>query len=419
MSKFTRVALGDVVARDSATLLSELGDKFNAKTLVEFTCSCGNAHTKNLECCINYGIFCKPCARKLGVLNSRKTKAIVKVPINPDAASYLLRLGDDEPEEVDGDAELTLSVLPKFLNTRMYADGISSFTVTWWDTAEHRNRVNRFSKKLYGDAVKDVATKFASDVPAVPDGYIVTISVRAIVANLPYHTDRFCFTRKRIEYPPVDVPIDPYAIGSWLGDGTAAVVGITTVDSGILSFWKSFTESWGLKFVQSTDLITYRASGTMGKRSPLTDEFRKLNLIPYPRCAGVVKHIPDIYKYNSREVRMKVVAGLIDTDGTLGSCGMNYGFCQSLGHERLYDDLKEVVESLGYRMTKRYITNTCPHKDGGVVYCPAIRGSIIGDDSLMELPLLIEYKKIKHARKKRYDLQKFTITELDENVTPL
>jgi hypothetical protein len=37
----------------------------------------------------------------------------------------------------------------------------------------------------------------------------------------------------------------------------------------------------------------------------------------------------------------------------------------------------------------------------------------------MELPLLIEYKKIKHARKKRYDLQKFTITELDENVTPL
>ena len=64
------------------------------------------------------------------------------------------------------------------------------------------------------------------------------------------------------------------------------------------------------------------------------------------------KHIPLIYKCNSRQNRLKLLAGLIDSDGYLSHSKSDYQFCQSLEHEELIDDVIYLCRSLGFACYK-------------------------------------------------------------------
>ena len=51
------------------------------------------------------------------------------------------------------------------------------------------------------------------------------------------------------------------------------------------------------------------------------------------------KHIPQVYLRASEDVRLELLAGLLDTDGTYQETGHFYEFTQSeRWHERLFDD---------------------------------------------------------------------------------
>ena len=43
------------------------------------------------------------------------------------------------------------------------------------------------------------------------------------------------------KFPEVNLVIDPYMVGLWLGDGTSCKTAITTIDSEIISFIESFS----------------------------------------------------------------------------------------------------------------------------------------------------------------------------------
>lgn len=77
------------------------------------------------------------------------------------------------------------------------------------------------------------------------------------------------------------------------------------------------------------------------------------------------KFIPDIYKYNSREIRLNVLKGLMDTDGW---CCKNRSpqFCTI--SERLKNDIIEVAQSLGYR-THCIKKHSGYKKDGVYIKC--------------------------------------------------
>ena len=57
------------------------------------------------------------------------------------------------------------------------------------------------------------------------------------------------------------------------------------------------------------------------------------------------KFIPDIYKYNTKENRLKLIQGLIDTDGFVGTSGTVRFSSNSI---RLINDVREIAYSLGY-----------------------------------------------------------------------
>lgn len=169
-----------------------------------------------------------------------------------------------------------------------------------------------------------------------------------------------------IQYSPVEVEIQPYLLGCLIGDGgLTKSVRFTTIDDEILDHFELPEGCYIHK--ESKDKITYSITGIRGPISAGNQAiFRKL-LRKYGLFGtrSDTKFIPKDYLYNSEEVRLEILRGLLDTDGTVNSGG-DIGF--STTSEQLMKDLQELVWSLGG--TIRIGTRIGRYKKNGVLkYC--------------------------------------------------
>lgn len=114
----------------------------------------------------------------------------------------------------------------------------------------------------------------------------------------------------------VELPLPPYILGAWLGDGHSEGPTISKPYSKMVQAWQSYAESVGLKVYEyqknSTDCPAWRIAPVVDDKkrfgNPVRELLRKMNL---PRN----KHIPDSYKYASVQDRLQLLAGLLDSDG--------------------------------------------------------------------------------------------------------
>jgi replicative DNA helicase len=135
---------------------------------------------------------------------------------------------------------------------------------------------------------------------------------------------------------PLDLPaqrlmLPPYTLGVWLGDGHSTSSRFTAADPEIVCH----IESEGLQVMAHGDL-----------RYSFRDHHGTVQAIL--RTIGVLgdKHIPTQYRRASESQRRALLAGLLDTDGTVTSTG-SVQF--SVTNRRLAEDTRELVVSLGYR----------------------------------------------------------------------
>ena len=142
----------------------------------------------------------------------------------------------------------------------------------------------------------------------------------------------------RVEIPmvaPVDfsyqqVPIDPYTLGVLIGDGsfTNGVVNLTTADKEIIGNIK-------VKSKKKKGKYSYGIYG-------LQDSLRQLGLMGKHSWK---KFIPDLYLWNNQSVRLEILKGLMDTDGTVDKRGWSLEYCTT--SPELADNVKFIVQSLG------------------------------------------------------------------------
>ena len=193
-----------------------------------------------------------------------------------------------------------------------------------------------------------------------------------------------------IEFDNQEIPIDPYIIGLWLGDGHSYSPGFTNQDSSIIKYLKENLSQYNCYLSCHKAEYAYYISGLTGKYNSnfFLTSLQKLNLIKN-------KHIPMIYKCNSRENRLKLLAGLIDSDGNLDNSGVGLEFCQSLEHEKIIDDTVYLARSLGFSCYKSKKQTSWTYK-GIKKYSEAWRISISGNTDI--IPTLIPRKKAKKRR---------------------
>lgn len=145
-----------------------------------------------------------------------------------------------------------------------------------------------------------------------------------------------------VEYATRELPIDPYWLGLWLGDGNA--------DSPTISVGYNEVELF-----DHFDKVGYAYKvydrKTCKKVAFVNDKQRG------PSCLGALiksmgmfknKHIPWQYLTGSVEQRRELLRGLMDTDGYVSKAGQCSFTSKS---ERLTLDVAELIASLGYKPT--------------------------------------------------------------------
>lgn len=159
-----------------------------------------------------------------------------------------------------------------------------------------------------------------------------------------------------VEFSEKQLDVPAYILGTWLGDGTSATTAITSMDKEIVQEWQSYADSIGMQLRTSTSTSSGKAktyhitSGqTSGKsdRNPFMNELRQMEVINN-------KHIPTIYLKGSRDQRLDLLAGLIDTDGYRN--GETFIFTQK--NDRLTNDVIFLTESLGFRVTTKKVKSS-------------------------------------------------------------
>lgn len=201
---------------------------------------------------------------------------------------------------------------------------------------------------------------------------------------------RFLLYQVPLKYSPQDVSIPPYYFGLWLGDGYEGRPSITTADKEIVYYIYMVAEKYGLKVSINTKVNNKASSYTIvrgnvkkstysGDKNPLQTQLRELGVLGN-------KHIPPSYLKNSREVRLALLAGLIDSDGTLQ--GNVYHITQK--SEILASQIMLLANSLGFRSVIARIQKGI--KEWGFVgnyYSVSISGP------LNQIPVVLPRKKIK------------------------
>lgn len=233
----------------------------------------------------------------------------------------------------------------------------------------------------------------------------VTIETREMLKNYMSHDGgktrpRFGINvRQPIIGEHKELPIDPYTLGAWLGDGTNTTPNITNDKNDLAIVDKIVKNGYAI-----TNTYIHRTYGTY--RTNFANLRKPLQSVGM--CFShktTTKHIPECYLTASIEQRLELLAGLIDTDGTLKVNENRY--CFSTTEIQLARDFKALVDTFGWRTSV-------------VEYEPRVSSSgVIGRKKVyrvdfnptFEIPCVLERKQLHTFSKQR----RITIVNIRES----
>lgn len=144
-----------------------------------------------------------------------------------------------------------------------------------------------------------------------------------------------------------EVLIDPYMLGVWLGDGSSSTPSITIADKDVelIEYCKEFAQKNSLDIhirefsKEENAKLYYFVSKSRKHYSNIFNKiFKEYDLYKN-------KHIPKQFLFNNEKIRHLVLAGLLDTDGSLIDKSV---YEITTVSNQLKDDIVFLARSLGY-----------------------------------------------------------------------
>lgn len=190
-----------------------------------------------------------------------------------------------------------------------------------------------------------------------------TLSVRDILNKyqVKLKTSHVLLKRSRgIEFPfatqTEDLPLDPYWLGLWIGDGSCGGAQITKPDKEIFDWCKDYYAKCGYETkvsCNSSGCLSFnpvRKFLRMDERQRIAAErmnyfrsmLKELEIIDY-------KRIPQSYLTACFDSRLKLLAGLLDTDGYKQADKQNNCYELTCKNEELKDEVVFLCRSLGLK----------------------------------------------------------------------
>lgn len=192
------------------------------------------------------------------------------------------------------------------------------------------------------------------------------------------------------------VPLDPYIFGIWMGDGKSQspTICVNPIDKKeVYTYIKEYADIYGYDIseekTQSDKCIRVRLkikNNSNNTENPFSAILRKLNVWGN-------KFIPDCYINNIDEVRLQLLAGLLDTDGVLVRTNNSYKYEISQCREGVSESIALLCRALGFKVTlKEWKTN---------FNTKSYRVTISGD-GLFKIPCKVVRKQVPKDYKRQY-----------------
>ena len=241
-----------------------------------------------------------------------------------------------------------------------------------WVTDSHRDRWNTLTeaKKLGRSSLSCPTAKTTREIADT----LTTPSGSLLINN---HRTELCGA---LDLPDAELPLSPYALGLWLGDGNSAnpriTTGINDAES-LVGLLRSHGEAAHICHYPSGSptVVTIVLSSGPGERSDFGKALKKLGLLNN-------KHIPVAFLRGSIAQRLALLQGLMDSDGEVNSKASSCIY--STTSPRLRDDVRELVNSLGFKSAISEKIARVGGKDCGL--CWSVRFTAFSDIPVASLP---------------------------------
>ena len=259
------------------------------------------------------------------------------------------------------------------------------YTFRWFDKDILKYKTTSFDDK-------DDMEYFKSKIDDVID---ITIEK---YLSLPTNVQKELYTFKSsgINWESKEVLLDPYILGMWLGDGLSTGYGFITADKELLDKWIEWGADNDATIKASRYRYRYHLSSTINntqtgiscnktEKAPLKKLLAKYDLVDN-------KHIPLDYLVNDRKTRLAVLAGLIDTDGSVRANGHEIRITQGEDNYKIIYDAEFLARGLGFSChmndgISSYTVNDekrqTPYKELSITGC-----------NLYEIPTVLPRKKL-------------------------
>lgn len=159
-----------------------------------------------------------------------------------------------------------------------------------------------------------------------------------------------------LQLPEIELPIDPWLLGMWLGDGDTRNA-VITCGRDDLPYLRERLDALGLDY----DAGSYDGRNPNGAYRVYIYGLRSL-LISQGLLGN--KHIPERYLRSSEQQRRQLLAGLLDSDGTCGPHQVAIGMV----NEGLMRQVLQLTRSVGYRATWKVGRGMLNGQDKGPVF---------------------------------------------------
>lgn len=234
-----------------------------------------------------------------------------------------------------------------------------------------------------------------------------TVETRELVEWSSLEKDRARYQLpdvQAVQFEEKELPMDPYVFGVWLGDGKTN--GNVFCGAECDSVIADEIESRGYKITkryqqESTGVLYYILDGLRtGGNGRFSRELKATG-------ARKEKHIPEVYLRSSVKQRLALLAGLIDTDGSV--CPESGRVRIVTASKRLADDIMDVCSTLGFRpylTSQKPSTSTSGIQGRSDVYTVGFQPNLL-------IPCILERKKTKKygARRRVGILSACTVKE--------
>ena len=328
-----------------------------------------------------------------GLLSS--WKSALSEPDRPVTAREILAAAGPEFRAIMHTAGYGVGMAPE----RIMVEAVGAQRSYRWHAPAYASRHSLLTRMVYmAERPKNAATTAVHDPVVTTEQIAATLRVGGDLR--PNHS---VATARPLCLPDADLPVPPYVLGVWLGDGSSSSPQFTSGDPEIAmlvegqGFEAPKLKSrlrYALRLPRTRLPLASRTCPVCGKRFiPATSEVMTCGRVCGPkafaaghrrqrpacdRCGrpfsgspsgpgmcqacrtsdgsvtgilrglGVLgnKHIPARYLRASEPQRRALLAGLLDTDGTVGRLGSVHFAVTS---RRLAEDFRELVHSLGYR----------------------------------------------------------------------